>query len=558
MTLFWGLALIAQLYVMGFSRLWCPCCKLQTCILSRCSERPYNALRQVLDAVGQSVDWIRYDGWGMIENPARPNEKRWKCQLGPDLFQDGPLLKWGGPDAVREFEALRSITKELVVGAEIPAMAMRPGASALIPLLRYLPTLVTLLQQGEQLTGTFGPYLDGPKFVVRNQWLRDWLDALAFSLSGLPASRTAAAAMAFVLDDMHREGAALDFPRGGLGSLIDALVRGVEQGDRQSKVHLRSHVNRIDFTGDGSKATGVTLANGQSIMAREGVICNAPIWTLTALVQNDAARRKLSGNGSILPTDEAAAKRRLPPQTWLPGKEGYSIQIERIKADLPKYDNLLRECDEAEMTGSFLHLHIAIDATGLDLKKMEAHYTVMDRGLSGNDDALVNGVPDGPCGELNMIAVSNPCVIDPTLAPEGYMVVHAYGAANEPYAVWEGLDRKSPEYKRLKEERSEVLWRAIESVIPDVRGRIVVDLVGSPLTHERFLRRPRGTYGSATEDYLKDGSTPISNFILAGDQIFPGIGVPAVAISGASAANGMVNPFQQWSCLDSLKELGRI
>mmetsp|Transcript_17665 Transcript_17665/g.43506 ORF Transcript_17665/g.43506 Transcript_17665/m.43506 type:complete len:207 (+) Transcript_17665:1442-2062(+) len=204
------------------------------------------------------------------------------------------------------------------------------------------------------------------------------------------------------------------------------------------------------------------------------------------------------------------------------------------------------------MTGSFLHLHVAIDAKGLDLSKMEAHYTVMDRGLGGDKSIAIDGVADGPCGELNMIALSNPCVIDKTLAPEGYMVLHAYGAGNEPYHVWEGMERNSPEYQELKEERSQVLWRAMESIIPDIRERVVLDMVGSPITHERFLRRPRGTYGAATEDYLKDGSTPISNFVLAGDGIFPGIGVPAVAISGASAANAFINPFQQWQCLDSL------
>lgn len=104
------------------------------------------------------------------------------------------------------------------------------------------------------------------------------------------------------------------------------------------------------------------------------------------------------------------------------------------------------------------------------------------------------------------------------------MIIHAYGAGNEPYHVWEGMKRNDPEYAALKEERSQVLWRAIESIIPDVRKRVVLDLVGSPITHERFLRRPRGTYGAATEDYFKDGSTPISNFVLAGDSIFPGIG----------------------------------
>ena len=33
----------------------------------------------------------------------------------------------------------------------------------------------------------------------------------------------------------------------------------------------------------------------------------------------------------------------------------------------------------------------------------------------------------------------------------------------------------------------------------------------------------------------------------------PGIGVPAVALSGASAANSMISPWKQWACLDDLK-----
>eukprot|EP00957_Ditylum_brightwellii_P173619 13218387-Ditylum_brightwellii.AAC.1 len=177
----------------------------------------------------------------------------------------------------------------------------------------------------------------------------------------------------------------------------------------------------------------------------------------------------------------------------------------------------------------------------------------MDRGLEGDTD---NDEGDGPCGELNMIAVSNPCVLDENLAPPGYIVVHAYGAGNEPYGLWKDIKRNSPEYKQLKEERSKALWRAVESIIPDVRERVVLDMTGSPLTHERFLRRPYGTYGSATEDYLKDGSTPYNGLVLCGDGIFPGIGIPAVALSGASAANAMVNPFQQWKCLDDLKGKG--
>lgn len=66
---------------------------------------------------------------------------------------------------------------------------------------------------------------------------------------------------------------------------------------------------------------------------------------------------------------------------------------------------------------------------------------------------------------------------------------------------------RSPEYAALKEERSRALWAAVERVIPDIRQRAEVTLVGTPLTHERFLRRHRGSYGPA---------------IKAGEATFPG------------------------------------
>ena len=345
-------------------------------IVLGCSTEPYNPLRQVLNAVGLSeeVEWIPYQGWGMVENPTKKIERkeiRWPVELGPDLFENGPLMQFGGEDAVKEFQELREVTKVLVSGAvEIPAMAMRSGNSALIPLLRYLPALSGLIAQGEEVTqGTFGQFMDGPKFVVKNQWLRDWLDALAFSLSGLPACRTSAAAMAYVIYDMHREGAALDYPKGGLGAVIDALVKGVEQGSNGSAVNLRHHVQSIDTSPDGSYIQGLTLKNGKKIVAKDGVICNAPVWSLNELVQNKQARTVLN---NALPI-----KKRSPRQTWTVSKEE---QINKINYIRPPFnegdaDSLLAKCDSAEMTGSFLHLHLAIDAKNLDLDSLEAHYT---------------------------------------------------------------------------------------------------------------------------------------------------------------------------------------
>jgi len=547
-------------------------------IVLGCSTKPFNPLRQVLNAVGKGddVEWLPYNSWGMIENPGKQdslqNEKRWSVELGPDKFAEGPVLEYGGTEALREFNELKKVTEGLVSSAiAIPAMAMRCGDSALIPLLRYLPALVNLIKQGDELTrGTFDPYMNGPIFTVTNKWLRDWLDALAFSLSGLPASRTSAAAMAYVLYDMHRDGAALDYPRGGLGSVIDALVHAVQQGDNGSKVNLRNTVASIDSTPDGSRITGLTLVNGKVVKAKDGVIYNAPVWSLEKLLKNDIAKKILNKIGAnvnkIQSSKETLNKSEdsMLNSSWVVAHEAkgsgglYSyIKSEpksNINNDLAK--GLLNKCKESEMTGSFLHLHLALNSTGLDLDKMHAHYTVMDRGLSGDDDAVFNKNRDGPCGECNMIAVSNPCVLDDSLAPKGYIVIHAYAAGNEPYEIWESFKHKrnTQEYQVLKKERSEVLWRAVESVIPDVRQRVVLDMLGSPLTHERFLRRPKGTYGSATEDYLLDGRTSFDSLVLCGDGIFPGIGIPAVALNGASAANSMIGVFDHWKLLNDLKK----
>ena len=527
-------------------------------IVLGCSAKPFNPLRQVLNAIGRGdeVEWLRYDGWGMIEHPAMAEkEERWKVELGPNVFENGPLKRFGGDEAQKEFKELQDITRELVSGAvAIPAMAMRAGPTALIPLLRYFKELVGLINLGPDLTtGTFAPYMDGPRYVVKNQWLRDWLDALAFSLSGLPAARTSAAAMAYVLYDMHRQDAALDYPRGGLGTVIDELVMGVEQGKCGSKVNLRSHVDSIDTNDEGTRFIGLTLKSGKKVRAKDGVICNAPVWSIANLVTNPDAKKAL--NNMAMPQVDGNNR-----QSWIAGTSSSdapagnrsTIRTVPPESKLAEGDEgLLSKCINSEMTGSFLHLHLALDATGLDLKSMEAHYTVMDRGLGGDRG---EDPTDSACGELNMIAVSNPCVLDRTLAPEGTIVVHAYGAGNEPYDLWKDLDRNSKAYRDLKEVRSQILWRAVESIIPDARKRVIVDMVGSPLTHERFLRRPKGTYGSATEDYLQDGRTPFSSLVLCGDGVFPGIGIPAVALSGASAANALINPIQHWFCLDDLKK----
>lgn len=46
----------------------------------------------------------------------------------------------------------------------------------------------------------------------------------------------------------------------------------------------------------------------------------------------------------------------------------------------------------------------------------------------------------------------------------GKAVVHTYTAGNEPYSVWEGLQRGSKEYEELKQQRAETLWKVGETL----------------------------------------------------------------------------------------------
>jgi phytoene dehydrogenase-like protein len=80
-------------------------------------------------------------------------------------------------------------------------------------------------------------------------------------------------------------------------------------------------------------------------------------------------------------------------------------------------------------------------------------------------------------------------------------------------------------------------------------------MVGTPLTHERYLRRARGTYGPAIragEGLFPGPSTPVPGLYCCGDSRFPGIGLPAVAASGAITANTLVPAWDHIKLLDEL------
>lgn len=351
-----------------------------------------------------------------------------------------------------------------------------------------LPYGWALLQNAPALAQSSQPFSTVLNRTVSDPFIRNWMNMLCFLLSGLTAEGTSTAEIAFMFAEWYRPGVALDYPIGGSATLVNALVRGLEKFG--GTLRLGAPVQEILV--QNGRATGVRLRSGETLTAETAVVSNASIWDTLPLVPAGA-----------LPSSFVAERKAMPT------------------------------CP------SFLHLHLGIDATDLP-DDLACHYiTLQDWEL-------------GITAPQNLIVMSIPTVLDPTLAPLGKHTIHVYTPATEPYELWQGLDRRSAEYAALKAERAEPLWHALERVIPDVRQRVEVELVGTPLTHERFLRRHRGSYGpaiSVQDGLVPSGKTPLPGLWCTGDCTFPGIGLPAVAASGWIVANSLTSVGQQQQTL---------
>jgi len=286
--------------------------------------------------------------------------------------------------------------------------------------------------------------------------------------------------MGLMLGEFYAPGAVMDCPKGGAKAIIDALVRGIEK--KGGEIYLKSRVDNIVI--EDGKATGIVV-RGNNIKAKKAVISNLSVWDL------------------------------------------FNSGIVDCKA-FP--DDFVSDRKATPVGKSFMHLHIGFEMSREELEQLQAHYMYIDDWNRGVD------------AEDNAVLLSIPSVHDDTLAPSGHAVLHIYTPATEDYSRWENLDRRSDEYKKQKENRSQYLWQVLEKIIPDIRARAKIVQVGTPLTHQRFLSRHRGSYGPAIiagEASFPFPKTCVDGLLLCGDSCFPGIGVPAVAGSGILAANSV-------------------
>jgi phytoene dehydrogenase-like protein len=456
-----------------------------------------NPLKHIYQMIEEEPEWITYDKWGAYL-PEAP--EGYELSIGADNFKE-ILRRYGGPTAVADWNSLEQTLRPLAKGVMgIPSTAVRGDAGVLVTLgLKYPGPFLSILKDASKILAPFDMEDPESPFYVKDQFLRNYLDLIAFLLQGLPASGTLTAVMAYMVEDFYREGAVIDFPRGGSRALIEALARGVTK--RKGCVVRRSTTVERVIVEDG-RAVGVMLRGGKTIRARN-VVSNADLKNTYDFVERGACE----------------------------------------KFDIERNANL----KNVKLCKSFCHVHLGVPASAIP-EDAPPQWTVVGPTWDGPIDAA---------GKV--VVVSVPSKLDPSLAPEGYHVIHAYGAGNEPFDIWKEFEGKtnSPEYAAFKEERAKPIFDAIARRAPDARKLAVVEQIASPLTHARFLRRHEGNYGPA----IKAGSgiefpavtTPLPGYYRCGDSTTAGIGVPAVASSGAQCANALLNVFEQLALNEKIR-----
>jgi prolycopene isomerase len=217
---------------------------------------------------------------------------------------------------------------------------------------------------------------------------------------------------------------------------------------------------------------------------------------------------------------------------------GETIRAKRIVSNATRWDTFEKLLPPENMpvaekkwqqryrkSPSFLSLHLGVRAKALPIGT-ECHHILLE------DWSKIES-------EEGTIFVSLPSLLDPSLAPSGCHIIHAFTPSW--LETWQGL---SPtDYEAQKEAAATRIIARLEVIFPNLSTHLDYQEVGTPRTHRRFLGREDGTYGPIPRRKLAGllgmpfNRTAIPGLYCVGDSTFPGQGLNAVAFSGFACAH---------------------
>ncbi len=319
---------------------------------------------------------------------------------------------------------------------------------------------------------------DVAKRYIKDPDLLKFIDIECFCWSVMPAERTPMINAGMVFSDRHAGG--INYPKGGVGVIAEKLVKGLENHD--GEIRYKSRVTKILL--EGKKAIGVQLSNGEQILAKK-IISNATRWDTFG---GEECKQYLI-DPKETPTSEKRWRNRYTPSS------------------------------------SFLSLHLGVNSSAIP-KTTHCHHLILDKW----EDMEV---------EQGVTFISIPTLLDPSVAPEGKHIIHAFTPSS--IKNWEDLTHSS--YTKKKTIYADRVIQKIEKILPRLSEEITHKEIGTPRSHRRFLGRHQGSYGPIPSTRLPGllpmpfNSTGIKNLFCVGDSCFPGQGLNAVAFSGFACAH---------------------
>ncbi len=150
----------------------------------------------------------------------------------------------------------------------------------------------------------------------------------------------------------------------------------------------------------------------------------------------------------------------------------------------------------------------------------------------GADHHQVVVDPRRPLGEGNSVFISLSDAEDDSRAPAGHRAA-TLSTHTEITPWWQLKENDFTAYEARRAEYVERMVAAAERAIPGLRQAIRLCLPGTPVTFERFTRRPMGMVGGFAQESLfaaQGPATGIPNVWLVGDSIFPGQSTAGVTV----------------------------
>ena len=147
----------------------------------------------------------------------------------------------------------------------------------------------------------------------------------------------------------------------------------------------------------------------------------------------------------------------------------------------------LKFISELKQSHSGVMLFLGVD---MDLSNFASHFLISE------DIDCIDRI-EKEIFEIKTLAVRIPAIKDPSLKNDGkYSIVAFIFSPYDWKNMWNsGPDgKRTPEYRKLKNDLMDEMIKKIETVIPGLKEKIEVKLLATPLTFDRYVLVSEGAW----------------------------------------------------------------